>query len=105
MELIRSEEQSLLKALHIYGLGSKEAVLNGVRLLQKTKQKAIGVRDGDAGESPADKLFKLPGTQAPEKEVFSCAGARNALHQQYGIDVATLINVSSLNDHTIGLPL
>lgn len=89
-EIVRSQEASLLKAINIFPLGSKQAVLNGVRLLQQTGHKAIGVRDGDVGEDISKKMFSLPGTAPPEKEVFCSSAAQAELKSQYGVDVSQL---------------
>lgn len=68
--LIRSEDAALLKVIGIEAIGSNAAVREAVKLLTRLNRKAIGVRDGDTGPAPGEKLFSLPGTKPPEKEVF-----------------------------------
>ncbi|MEO1641362.1 MAG: hypothetical protein AAFU41_19175 [Pseudomonadota bacterium] len=60
----------------------------------------IGVRDGDQSEIKAEKLFKLPGTQAPEKEVFLSEAAKAMLMEDYEFDLNhKLIALPELDHH------
>jgi hypothetical protein len=80
-------------------IGSKEAVLNGVRLLQRMNHKAVGVRDGDSGGNVAEKIFKLPGTSAPEREVFLNSAAQTSLLDRYDLNVGELLQLKGTEEH------
>ena len=92
VEILRKVDAGLLKAVAIEPLGGKAAVVNGVRLLAKLGQKAIGVRDGDAGPDPPQNLYSLPGRNAPELEVFSCPHVVSAMKSEYGLDVSGFLS-------------
>ncbi len=98
-EILRVQDPMLLKAVNIVPIGSKEAVLNGVRLLRRMNHKAIGVRDGDSSENIAEKVFKLPGSSAPEREVFLNSAAQSSLFNRYGLNVGELLQVNGTDEH------
>lgn len=98
-EIIRAEEPSLLKAVSIYETGSKTTVRETVKLLSRFQRIAIGIRDGDTGENPAENLYSLPGTRAPELEVFENEGVANHLKVKFGIDVKTIRATAPEHSH------
>lgn len=60
----------LLKTVAIHDIGDADAV----RVLNKTGNKAIAVREADIGSAPQEKLYSFPGNEPPEKEVFKHLG-------------------------------
>jgi hypothetical protein len=90
-EIIRRYEPSLLKAVKIVPIGSKEAFQEAIRLLKKVGHKAIGIRDGDVGSNPQENLFSLPGTRPPESEVYSQRAVVNYIKELYGFDLEQYI--------------
>lgn len=101
-ELVRRADPTLLKAVAIEPLGGKEAVRNGVLLLQKLGRKALGVRDPDAGTHPAGDLHSLPGTTCPELEVFRHPAVAQTLDELYRLDVPAFLDTNpDLDPHDI----
>lgn len=98
-EILRRAEPSLLKAVRIEALGNSTAVRNGVLLLQRVGLKALGVRDGDVGSDPSSGLQALPGSQAPEREVFQCPAVLTVLKSTYGLEVDAFLKLRPDLDH------
>ncbi len=59
-----------LKTLNVCIGGDKDHLAQVVRTLQKSSIPVAAVRDGDMPDNAKDNIFKLPGTKAPEKELF-----------------------------------
>lgn len=98
-EAIRKLKPELLPNIRFSPMGDTKAVANAVDLLRSQGIIAIGVRDADKGEDKARKLFKLPGTLPPEKEVYEKYQVQNVINFQYGIDVATIFSIQQDIDH------
>jgi len=98
-EAIRKLRPGLLQSLQLSPMGDTKAVANAVKLLNSLNIKTIGVRDADIGENAAEKLFKLPGTKPPEKEVYDNFNVQSALNSKYNIDVATIFAGQTDLDH------
>jgi hypothetical protein len=45
------------------------------------------VLDGDMQPTPAENIFTLPGTQPPEKELFSCVEVKAHVQKIYGVSL------------------
>ena len=73
-EIIRRSDSVFLKAIAIYDLGDKDFIGKTVAKLQSTGIPIAAVRDADKSGNPSQNIFKLPGSQPPEKEVFANAG-------------------------------
>jgi hypothetical protein len=98
-EAIRKLKPDLLPNIKISPLGDTKAVANAVDLLRSQGIKAIGVRDADKGEDKTRKLFKLPGTLPPEKEVYERTQVQKILNSKYGIDVEAVFSMQQNMDH------
>jgi len=98
-EALRKLRPNLLSALLISPMGDTIAVANTVRLLRIMQVNAIGVRDADVGENAVEKLFKLPGTLPPEKEVYENPTVIHALNVKYSFDIATILSAYTEIDH------
>jgi predicted ATPase len=98
-EAIRKLRPSILSSIQISPMGDTLAVMNTVKLLRSLNIRAIGVRDADKGESPADKLFSLPGTLPPEREVYENISVQADLNSKYNFDIATIFSGHVDLDH------
>lgn len=102
-EVIRSSNPKLLKNVKIQPIGDTKAVLNTVKLLRNMKIRAIGVRDADKGPSDIDKVFSLPGSNPPEKEVYLDRGVQGEISNKYGIDIPQILSANiNLDHHSFG---
>ena len=102
-EAIRKLKPDWLPLLLIQPMGDKTAVANTVKLLRSLGIKTIGVRDADVGEDTTKKLFSLPGSLPPEKEVYDNPQVRTALNTYYNFDIRTIFSgYSDLDHHKYG---
>jgi len=98
-QLIRVTDASLLAVVRIAVFGSAETVASGVRLLRKAGHGAIAVRDADMPEQGADGIFKLPGSKAPELEVFESPVVKQLIFDDFALDVDTYLATNPIDDH------
>jgi hypothetical protein len=98
-EIIRASNYRLLKAITIVPIGSTAAVLESVRLLTRLQKPVIGVRDADTGVDPAQGMYSLPGTRAPELEVFDNAAVIQMIRNDFNIDAVESRRVAPEHDH------
>jgi len=86
--IVRRHEPGLLPTWGIHIGGDKDRIGTTVRCLQDTGIALAAVRDGDVGDAPKENIFKLPGTEPPEKEIFQSAAFEKYMAETYGIDLA-----------------
>lgn len=98
-EAIRKSDRTLLQSVAIHPIGSADDVRDGVEILKKMGKKCVGVRDGDKNADAAQKLFKLPGSSPPEKEVFLNKQVQDALRSRYSIEVCDVLAANPDSDH------
>lgn len=98
-EVLRAKRKDLLKAVAIHDIGSKDAVREAVRVLNKAGKKAIAVRDGDVGQNPSEGLFSFPGSKPPEVEVFSRVEVSALMKEKYDVDIAWVLQRDNVEDH------
>lgn len=102
-EAIRKIKPDWLPSLLIQPMGDKSAVAKTVELLHSLSIKSIGVRDADVGENTNQKLFSLPGTLPPEREVYENTEVQAALNSYYNFDIGTIFSgYSNLDHHDFG---
>lgn len=93
-ELLRRVDPGFLKTTGIYGGGDAASLAKTARVLRDTGLSVAIVRDGDQPEAPEDSIFKLPGDEAPERELFNNRDVREHVEIRYGV---------RLNDFFAGL--
>ncbi|MHB8910717.1 MAG: hypothetical protein ACYDAA_17725 [Syntrophales bacterium] len=99
-ELIRRIDQYFLKSIAIHPYGDENLVGKTVAKLQEIGIPIAAVRDADKPGNPSQNIFKLPGSQAPEKEIFANADIREYLFSTYGIRLKDFMaTVRRINHH------
>lgn len=83
--IVLRADRPLIKALNISPVGSKQTVLEAVRLMRDMGIPGIGIRDADVGEAPAQGLYNLPGTRPPEVELFQNPSVIAKLDERFGV--------------------
>lgn len=91
-EILRTFRPGIIKDIQIAPIGDKDAVAKMVLKLNELNIRAIAVRDADVGENAREDLYSLPGTQPPEKEVFTNSAVQTELNRIYNIDVLEILN-------------
>jgi predicted ATPase len=87
-ELIRVAKNSLLKGVKISFVGNDDVVASLTKQLKDDGHTVVGIRDGDRGENKSAGLFKLPGSECPEREIFGHTAVREHLASAYGFNFA-----------------
>jgi predicted ATPase len=102
-EAIRKLKPTILQSIKITPMGDTVAVANTVNLIRTMNVNAIGVRDADKGENITQKLFSLPGSLPPEKEVYDNLQVRIRLNSKYSFDVGTILaGFADIDHHDYG---
>ena len=87
-ELLRRVDPGFLRTVGIYAGGDADSLAKTAGVLRDTRLSVAIVRDGDQPETPKNSVFKLPGEEAPEKELFNNAGVRAHVETRYGVRLA-----------------
>lgn len=93
-------DKSLVKAVNISPVGSKQTVREAVRLLRNMEIAGIGIRDADVGGAPMEGLYTLPGTRPPEIELLNNEAVCKVLLDKFGVDFkAWIANHGDIDHH------
>lgn len=99
-EIIRHVDSNFLSTVDICPVGDCDTVKNLVRTLDGSKLKVAGVLDADQTAIPKENIFKLPGSSAPEKELFACQEVKIFIQKEYSLDLNDFQNPYLVNvDH------
>jgi predicted ATPase len=86
-ELIRTVDDTVLSTIGIYVAGGASEISAAIKTIRATGLAVAGVLDGDKGANPSANIFKLPGTAAPERELFGSAAVRELIKTSYSLDL------------------
>lgn len=70
-DILRRCDRAILDNTSVVPVGNTDDVYRLVKVFRDEGIRAIGVRDPDIGDAPADNLFSLPGDKAPEELLLS----------------------------------
>jgi predicted ATPase len=85
-EIIRREDPQFLEAVGIFIGGDKINIERAMKAISETKLPIVAVRDADTGGDLSSNILKLPGSQAPEKELFENLEVRDYISKTYKIN-------------------
>lgn len=85
-EILRIEKPNLLKGIKISYVGNDDLVSNITKQLRSEGIKVKAFRDGDRGPDKINSIYSLPGSMAPEKEVFANPHVQKWLLEDHGIN-------------------
>ena len=98
--LLRKHDPDFLKTTRVLIAGDKARIRQMASVFEDQKLPICAVRDGDVGAEPKLKMYKLFGSEPPEKEIFKSKGFRDQFAAQHGVDWnAVDIANSKGNDH------
>lgn len=103
-ELLRRVDAGFLSTTSICVGGDADSLVRTARVLQDTGLSVAIVRDGDQPEVPQDSVFKLPGCQAPERELFDSPDVLTRVETKYGIRIDDFFARLGNTDHHEWLP-
>jgi predicted ATPase len=99
-EIVRRHDPAFHQSLHICVGGDKDRIRQTVVGLKQTSILIAAVRDGDKEGDPRENIFKLPGSQPPEKELFGSAAVSEYVATAYGLNLADFqIDLLSVDHH------
>lgn len=85
-ELLRKHDPDFLKTARIVVCGDRTQIQQMMAVFKDQRIPICAVRDGDSGGDRTIQMFKLFGTEAPEKEVFKSATFRKQFAEQQKVD-------------------
>jgi hypothetical protein len=85
-ELLRRHDADLVKTVRVLIAGDKDRIQSMMAVFKDQKLPVCAVRDGDFGQDKKIQMFKLFGTEAPEKEIFKSASFRTAFSTTHKVD-------------------
>jgi predicted ATPase len=99
VEMLRQRDPSCLRAISFLAVGDKKAVTSAKKLFDKTGVKSIAIRDADVEPSEGERIYSLPGSMPPEKEVFSCPAVQARVEEELHVDFPALLATNAGLDH------
>jgi len=98
-EIVRRIDATFLQTIRICVGGDKDAIARTVRGLSNTGLRVAAVRDADKEGCPRENIFKLPGTDAPEKELMACAAVKTSVANRHGLILDDFVSTLSDANH------
>ena len=86
-ELLRRVDPTFLSTTALYVAGGASQLTGAIKTIQATGLPVAVVLDGDKPAVPKANIFKLPGTQPPEKELFASAAVQALIHSTYALNL------------------
>jgi hypothetical protein len=88
-EILRRIDQDFVRSVGIHTVGGAENITTTMRTLGplSSRMAIAAVLDGDKKGSPSENTFVLPGSRAPEFEMFASASVKGFLHSRYGVNL------------------
>lgn len=91
-EILRIADPDLLSGSKFLEIGGGQEIPNAVKLLRSAHRRAVGLSDGDMQYDGTDGVMTLPGSQAPEKEVFGHPAVKTHFARApFNLDIATTL--------------
>ena len=98
-ELLRRHDPFFLRTVRIGIGGDKKQIGKFMEVFCELGMQVCAVRDGDTGENPTKRLFKLFGVLPPEKEIFQSPTFRQLMEDKYHINWNDLRVALDAKDH------
>jgi len=84
-EMIRRHDSSFLQTISVVRAGDHNSIRTTIGCLNDSPIQVAAVLDGDQHPEPKRNIFTLPGSEPPEKELFSSKKVCQHLESTYGI--------------------
>jgi predicted ATPase len=98
-EIIRKFDPALLDAAGVFAVGDAHSIKITMQTLKATGLPVVAVRDGDQQTIPSDNIYKLPGNQPPEKELFASSSVRRYIQDTYRLNIDDFFAHFGREDH------
>lgn len=84
-EMVRRYDVDFLRTIGVSSAGDYNSIRTTMRCLQESGIQVAAVLDGDQNATPRHNIFTLPGSQAPEKELFLNPNVTAHILEKYDI--------------------
>jgi len=84
--LLRRHDADLLKTVRVLIAGDKDRIQSMMSVFQDQRLPVCAVRDGDFGSDKKIKMFKLFGSEPPEREIFKSSTFRATITTLHKVD-------------------
>lgn len=98
-ELLRRHDADLVKTVRVLIAGDKDRIQSIMAVFKEQKLPVCAVRDGDFGADKKIQMFKLFGSEPPEKEIFKSATFRTAFETTHKVDFGAVDVKNRALDH------
>lgn len=98
-EILKRRAPETRHVVNIVPFGDANAVKNALTAIRLAGVRCLAVRDADQAEDPGRDLLRLPGTMAPEKEVFLHPASKAVLENEYGFNLDQYLAGQPTTDH------
>jgi len=98
-EILRRFDAKLLSMVNIFPAGGAEIIKSAMRTVSVAKLSLAAVLDGDKPATAKENIFKLPGTEPPEKQIFASVNVRNYVQTTYGLNLSDFATGLVTVDH------
>lgn len=78
-ELVRRLDPSFLQTLKVTEVGDHDSARRTLGQVRNMGVRAAAVLDADQSARPSDNIFRLPGNQAPERELSACQNVKECV--------------------------
>lgn len=98
-EILRRFDHGILSCVEILPCGDVKAVKSATAVIRESGKDAFAVLDADQNADQANRIFTLPGSMPPEREVFGSQSVRDYLLKNYGFDYSVFQAAHPSFDH------
>jgi hypothetical protein len=98
-ELLRRVDPTFLSTTALYVAGGASQLTGAIKTIEATGLPVAVVLDGDKPATPNSNIFKLPGTQPPEKELFANTSVQGLIQSTYAVSLTDFAAGLSGVDH------
>jgi predicted ATPase len=98
-ELLRRHDADLVKTVRVLIAGDKDRIQSMMAVFKDQKLPVCAVRDGDFGADKKIQMFKLFGSEPPEREIFKSATFRAAFATGHKVDFGAVDVKNRALDH------
>lgn len=101
-EILDREDRHFRRTVHMAWPVGKNEIVTTLRATKRASLRLAAVLDSDAQEAPEYRelfIFKLPGSQPPEREILACQAVKEHFQNQYGLSIDDFLAANAGLDH------
>jgi hypothetical protein len=101
-EILDRADLHFRRTVHMAWPVGKNEIVTTLRATKRASLRLAAVLDSDTPEAPEHRqlfIFKLPGSQPPEKEVLACQAVKEYFQNQYALSIDDFLAANAGRDH------